>query len=136
MSDQAEIHDPAAGEVNRTLLGQRKALYVRDGVRGVKLQASPGLHLEEVVTLQAVDACQRQAELALQRARRGEASPLEYHMYAARLDPLQLAQATGLARWRVRRHLQAGHFASLPDKLLARYAEALGLSLDQLRQIP
>jgi hypothetical protein len=43
-----------------------------------------------------------------------------------------LAQATGLWRWRVRRHLRPAVFARLSQKLRARYAQALGMASEQL----
>jgi hypothetical protein len=46
-----------------------------------------------------------------------------------------LAQTTGLWSWRVRRHLRPDRFAALPPRLLARYAQALGLSAEQLGRV-
>jgi hypothetical protein len=57
-------------------------------------------------------------------------------MYACRMDVALLSQTTGLWQWRVRRHLQPQRFAALPDKLLARYADALGLSIPALQKLP
>jgi len=62
----------------------------------------------------------------------GESSPLEYHMYRARMDVELLSQTTGLWRWRVRRHLKPKAFARLPPALKRRYAEALGISVEAL----
>jgi hypothetical protein len=53
-------------------------------------------------------------------------------MYRARMDVPLLAQASGLWRWRVRRHLRPDVFARLSSALRARYAEALGMASDQL----
>ena len=71
-----------------------------------------------------------------ERVRAGTASPLEYWMYQRRLDVALLSQVTGFWQWRVRRHLQPRHFAALPPRHLARYAEALGLDVRQLRTLP
>jgi hypothetical protein len=69
---------------------------------------------------------------ARERVRSGQASPLEYHMYRARMDIPLLAQVSGLWQWRVRRHLRPENFRKLSQKLRMRYAEALGLTPAQL----
>jgi hypothetical protein len=53
-------------------------------------------------------------------------------MYRARMDVELLSQASGLWRWRVRRHLKPEGFARLPPALKLRYAEALGISVEAL----
>jgi hypothetical protein len=57
-------------------------------------------------------------------------------MYARRMDLLLLAQSTGIWRWRIRRHLRPDIFARLSPDLLTRYAEALGLTIQQLQHLP
>ena len=66
----------------------------------------------------------------------GRTSPLEFHMYDRRMDLALLGQTTGLWRWRIRRHFRPEIFARLKPALLARYADALGLSVDTLRRLP
>jgi hypothetical protein len=39
-------------------------------------------------------------------------------------------------RWRIRRHFRPTIFARLGPKLLQRYADTLGISVDTLRQLP
>jgi len=88
--------------------------------------------VEETVTRQALEDLERRAREARERVLAGRSSPLEYHMYRARMDVALLAQVTGLWRWRVRRHFRAGVFARLPLRLRRRYAEALGIPLEAL----
>lgn len=57
-------------------------------------------------------------------------------MYQRRMDLATLAQSAGIARWRIRRHFQPQRFAQLPTRLLARYCDALGMTLDELRRLP
>ena len=66
----------------------------------------------------------------------GASSPLEYWMYARRMDVALLSQTSGFWQWRVRRHLQPRHFAALSPAQLARYGEALGLSVSTLQGLP
>ena len=89
----------------------------------------------DAFTGDAVAEFRRLAEEARARVLRGEASPLEFHMYDRRMDLPTLAQTTGLWRWRIRRHLRPAVFARLPERLLLRYADALGISLEQLKAV-
>lgn len=123
-------------EDNATLGGHRKAVYALDEAGRYQLVASTGWEVEETVTLQAVAEYEAQAVEALRRARIGEASPLEYHMYRRRMDLQTLAQSAGVFAWRLRRHLRPGVFRRLRPSLLVRYADALGLSVDEIQTLP
>jgi hypothetical protein len=116
--------------------GGRKLLYAvdeRGHYTGVK---SSGWEAESQATLMAVSDLDAQRDDAWQRAREGKTAPLEYHMLARRMDLLMLAQTAGIARWRVKRHLRPAVFTKLPERILARYCEALGLPLVALRTLP
>jgi len=122
-------------EGNRTLAGHRKAVYAVGDDGKVRLVPSRGWEVEEIVTRQAVEDLERLAAEARERAIAGKASPLEYHMYRARMDVDLLSQATGLWRWRVRRHFSPKVFARLPLALRRRYAGALGISVEALEKV-
>jgi len=117
------------------LEGQRKAVYVVDKDGHYIIAQSGGDEAEITVTEEAVAWFAKLAENAYQRALRGETSPLEYHMFRLRMDEPTLASATGLWRWRVRRHLTAKGFSNLKPNLLERYADALGLTVEQLKKL-
>jgi hypothetical protein len=122
-------------EGNATLAGHRKAVYAIADDGKLRLVSSRGWEVEEIVTRQAVEDLERRAMQARARALSGEASPLEYHMYRARMDVELLSQVTGLWRWRVRRHLKPAGFARLTPPLRLRYAEALGISSEALDRV-
>jgi hypothetical protein len=115
--------------------GETKAVYVVDASGHYRIAQSGGTEAEVTVTETAVEWFARLAADARQRAARAETSPLEYHMFRVRMDVPTLAQAAGLWRWRVRRHLRPAIFARLPDALLQRYADALGLTVARLRAL-
>lgn len=123
-------------EGNTTLCGHRKAIYARDANGRMVITTSSGWEAEEIVTTYAVDALSAQADAARARVMAGLTSPLEYWMYARRMDRALLAQASGFWQWRVRRHLKPAGFARLSARQIARYAHALGLSPAMLRQLP
>ena len=122
-------------EGNATLAGQRKAVYAVGEDGKLRLVASRGWEAEEIVTRQAVEDLERRASDARGRALAGEASPLEYHMYKARMDVALLSQTTGLWRWRIRRHFRADVFSGLSKKIKQKYSEALGITPEGLEDI-
>ena len=122
-------------EGNRTLAGQRKGVYAVAEDGRLRLVPTRGWEVEEIVTRQAVEDLEHRAREARERALSGQSSPLEYHMYNARMDPELLSQASGVWRWRVRRHLKPAKFARLPLALKARYAAALGISVEALEKV-
>ena len=129
--DDADI--PQEG--NGTLAGGRKAIYARGADGRVRPMQSAGWQVEEIVTRQALEALGKQAEDARQRCLHGLVSPLEYHMYRARMDLPLLCQTTGMWRWRVRRHFRPEVFAKLPERVMQRYSEAMGIPVDALREV-
>lgn len=122
-------------EGNVTLGGHRKAVYARGADGKLHIVQSAGWEVEEIVTLQAVEDLDRQAEDARQRVAAGLTSALEYHMHKARMDVVLLSQVSGIWQWRIRRHFRPAVFAGLSDRLLARYGEAMGLSVAQLKKV-
>ncbi|WP_428828130.1 hypothetical protein ACLIKD_09595 [Azonexus sp. IMCC34842] len=122
-------------EGNATLGGHRKALYARGTDGKMHIVQSTGWEVEEIVTRQAVDDLNRLADDARQRVATGQTSALEYHMHKARMDVPLLAQVTGLWQWRIRRHFRPALFARLSPSLLARYADAMGLTVAQLTKV-
>jgi hypothetical protein len=121
-------------EGNSTLGGHRKALYARGDDGKLHIVQSAGWEVEEIVTRQAIDDLLRLTEEARQRVLSGQTSALEYHMYRVRMDVPLLSQASGIWQWRIRRHFRPAVFASLSPALLARYADAMGLSIEQLKK--
>jgi len=66
----------------------------------------------------------------------GKLSPLAYYMTRAQMDVALLSRYSGVARWRVRRHLRPAVFAKLADKYLLNYARLFAVDVDQLAQLP
>ena len=123
-------------EGNKTLGGHKKAVYAKDAGGHIVAVASKGWEVEEIVTSQAVEEMQALTETARQNVLNGLSAPLEYWMYVRRMDLLLLAQSTGIWRWRIRRHFHPEIFARLSPGVLARYAEALSLTIQQLQRLP
>jgi hypothetical protein len=122
-------------EGNATLAGHHKAMYAVGDDGRLRLVLYRGWEVEEIVTRQAIEDLEQRARDARKRFLAGMASPLEYHMYCARMDVPLLSQATGLWRWRVRRHFKPHVFARLPLSLWRRYADALGITVEVLEKV-
>lgn len=120
----------------KTFQGRCKPLYAVGADGRYEMVPSNGWEAEEIVLDQAVEEFRRLAAEAHARAKAGRGSPLEYHMYARRMDAVLLADISGLWLWRVKRHLRPGAFAKLAPSLQARHAEALGLPVEALLTLP
>lgn len=120
----------------KAMNGEGKALYAVDAKGNYTVVRSAGWEAEDIVLAQAIEECERLAADAHARAKRGEASPLEYYMYKQRMDVVVLAQSTGYFQWRVRRHLKPGAFDALSGEMQARYADALGVPVEKLSVLP
>ena len=123
-------------EGNRTLGHHRKALYAKDANGRMVLVASRGSEVDETVTLQAVQRLHAFAEDARLRCLAGHTAPLEVWMWNQRMDLALLSQVSGIWKWRIQRHFRPNIFARLTPRLLQRYAQALGLRVEQLQQLP
>jgi hypothetical protein len=123
-------------EGNRTLGSHRKALYAKDANGKMVMVPSRGSEVDETVTMQAVHRMHALAEDAKTRVRAGTSAPLEYWMYARRMDVALLSQTSGIWQWRIRRHFKPLRFEQLSPRILARYAQALGLTTEQLKTQP
>jgi hypothetical protein len=119
-----------------TYAGLRKLLYAVDANGKYTGVPSTGWEVESYATETAVSELDRLRVDAWQRARGGKTSALEYHMYANRMEPDTLSATTGIWRWRVRRHFDPRRFAKLSDRMLTRYANAMGIAVERLRQVP
>lgn len=128
--------DEVPQDKSRALAGQRKLMYAVDDSGAYTGVASAGWEAEDDSTMAAVREIDRLRDDALVRARKGATAPLEYHMYARRMEPATLSQTTGWPEWRVKRHFRPEVFRKLPASMMARYVDALELSVEQLRALP
>lgn len=110
----------------------KRAIYAVNERGEYTTVPTSGWEVEEIVLSQALADYDEQAEEARQRILRGASSPLEYFMYKRRMDALVLAQAMGLFKWQVKRHLKAKVFQRLDEALLNQYARILRVDVRML----
>ena len=119
-----------------TYAENKKAMYATDSSGHYNVIASSGWKIEEEATMQAVHELERLANEAFEAVTNGQKSPLYFHMYNCRMDLHVLAESTALFKWRIKRHFKPSVFVKLSPALLNRYADALGLTDDELLKLP
>ena len=126
--------DEVPQDHSSTYGGHSKLVYAVDASGHYQGTQSDGWEPEAYSTLLAVAELETQEAEAREAWQRGELSPLKCLMYRYRMDEAALSQITGLWQWRVRRHFRPDIYRRLSTSLLARYAEAFGLTVDELRR--
>lgn len=81
------------------------------------------------------DDIRESCEAIRQQVRRHEASPLAYHMTKNLQDVGMLAAYAGIPKRKVKKHLTYDAFMQLDEQTLARYADALRITVDELRSV-
>jgi len=115
--------------------GHKKLMYAVDSKGQYIPTGSAGWEAETFATRLAVSELEKQAEAAKLEWQQGLVSPLKYLMYQHRLDLASLAQASGLWKWRIKRHFTPKIFAQLSPKVLEQYAEVFGIDVQELTQL-
>lgn len=118
------------------LKDHRRACYALDDSGRYVVVSSKGWEVERIVNAQAQADIRAAVEEARRRALAGHVSALAYHMARRQMTVGLLAANSGVWRLRVRYHLRPGAFARLRRAVLQRYAEALGMPVDELTQVP
>jgi hypothetical protein len=131
-----KVGDVPQDQEQSILAGHQRACYAVDEHGRYVVVGSLGWEVENIVNGQANEEVRAQIAGALARARRGEVSPLAYHMARRQMDSGMLSAYSGFSRLRIRWHLRPRVFARLPARILQRYAEALQLPLTELRVLP
>jgi hypothetical protein len=116
----------------RTLGGYKKLLYALDENGRYTGAPTTGWEVEEIVLLDALEDYDGKAAETRQRVLKNQSSPIEYFMYMRRMDLITLAQAMGLFRWQVKRHLKPEVFRKLDSARLQQYADLLRIPLAAL----
>jgi len=119
-----------------TLDQWQKVDYAVDDEGRYVLVPTAGWEPSNLANIQAWQLIGEEIEVALQQIRSGAASPLLYHMVHNQMDVALLADYVQLSRWRVKRHLQSKHFATLSAALRERYAAVFKIAVENLDLVP
>ena len=115
---------------------KRRACYALDANGQYVIVPSKGWEVEKIVNAQANIEITLKINAARREVLEGRASALAYHMATRQMDVALLAANAGIWSLRVRRHLKPEIFKRLPPRVLQRYADALNLEVQQLREVP
>ena len=115
---------------------KRRACYALDANGQYVIVPSKGWEVEKIVNAQANVEITLKINEARREVLEGRASALAYHMATRQMDVALLAANAGIWSLRVRRHLKPEIFKRLPPRVLQRYADALNLEVQQLREVP
>lgn len=81
------------------------------------------------------DEIMEECEPVRQRVLAKELSPIAYHMKKNLQDVGMLAAYSGIPKRKIKKHLQYEAFIKLDEKTLQQYADALRISVEELKQV-
>jgi hypothetical protein len=115
---------------------RREVCYAVDDNGKYVLAGSAGWDPKNIANSQAWELIDEAAVAALQKVRRGQASPLAYHMAKHQMGVGLLAKYAGVGRLKVWLHLKPGPFSRLLPAALQRYADVFDISVRELKVVP
>ncbi len=115
---------------------RREVCYAVDDQGNYVLVGSRGWNPKNIANDQAWKLIDEAAVEALQKVRRGQASPLSYHMARHQMSVGLLAKYAGVGRLKVWLHLKPGPFNRLATDTLQRYADVFDISVRELKTVP
>jgi hypothetical protein len=113
-----------------------RACYAENENGKYEVVSSKGWEVEKIVNSQAQAVIREKVEAARKEVIDGKASLLKYYMEINQMDIALLASNAGIWKWRVKRHLKPEQFDKLDSSTLGKYADALRISLDDLKNLP
>lgn len=116
--------------------GNREVSYAVNKNGQYTLEPSVGWEAKNIALRQAWEEIVDQLGEAIKQIEAGRKSALFYHMVKNQMDSSLLAHYSGIARWRVKRHLKPTVFNKLDMASMLVYAELFGISTDQLCMVP
>jgi len=100
------------------------------------LVESEGCDSVNITNAQAWDVIDERVQKVREQVEGGELSPLAFHMAVEQMDEALLSQYSSFYKWQIKRHLKPQIFEKLNPKQLQKYADALGISVEELCSLP
>ena len=84
----------------------------------------------------AWDDIREKCDEVLERIKKGETSPLEYHAVKNLMPINLLSSYTGFSKRTIRKHFNPANFIKLDNDTLSIYADVLRITVEELKTIP
>jgi len=81
----------------------------------------------------AWDDIHQRVNEAMEKVKRGEASPVLFFMELRLMDPAIVAAYTGFWQWQVKRHFKLNVFRKLTAAKLQKYADLFEVTIEELK---
>ncbi|MFC0780141.1 hypothetical protein [Flavobacterium sp. HJSW_4] len=118
---------------NLTKNNVKELLYATDENGNYTTTLSTGWEPKTIALSNSIDEINERIADAKQQVLDGEASPIVYFMEVNKMDLTILSSYVGFWKWRVKRHFKPSVFAKLNDKILKKYADTFGVSIEELK---
>jgi len=118
---------------NLTKNNVKELLYATDENGNYTTTLSTGWEPKTIALSNSIDEINERIADAKQQVLNGEVSPIVYFMEANKMDLNILSSYVGFWKWRVKRHFKPSIFATLSDKILQKYADTFGISIEELK---
>ena len=111
----------------------RELCYATDKDGNYTTVLSEGWEPKTIALNNSIQDIEERIQKANQDIKEGKSSPIVFFMELHKMDVPTLASYVGMWQWRVKRHFKPAVFAKLNDKVLAKYAEAFEITVDELK---
>lgn len=120
-------------ESNLKSANMTEVLYVTDENDQYTTANSIGWEAKKLALEESMELIHERIEEAKQNVALNKVSPVIYFMELNKMDLSVLAAYVGMWQWRVKRHTKPRIFKTLSDTILKKYADAFGISAEELK---
>ncbi|SFN71092.1 hypothetical protein SAMN05421594_3864 [Chryseobacterium oleae] len=120
-------------ESNLKSANMTEVLYVTDENDNYTTANSIGWEAKKAALEESLELIHERIEEARQDVANNISSPIMYFMELNKMDLGVLASYVGMWQWRVKRHAKPRVFKTLNESVLKKYADAFGISVDELK---
>lgn len=120
-------------ESNMKSANMTEVLYVTDENDQYTTANSIGWEAKKLALDESMELIHERIEEARQHVALNKVSPVIYFMELNKMDLSVLAAYVGMWQWRVKRHTKPRIFKTLSDTILKKYADAFGISVEELK---
>ncbi|GEN68345.1 hypothetical protein [Chryseobacterium rhizosphaerae] len=120
-------------ESNLKSANMTEVLYVTDENNNYTTANSTGWDAKKAALDESMELIYERIEEARQNVANNTVSPIVYFMELNKMDLGVLASYVGMWQWRVKRHFKPRIFTTLSETALKKYADAFGISVDELK---